>query len=81
MFELWPLSRIEEENSSEKEREKTKRFGVLFADYSLSCWEYRVNSSGQVLIDYYDGKEPEIKANSVKEFFELMLEDPDEALL
>jgi len=80
MFELWPLDRIIEENSSEKEREKAKRFGILFADYSLWCWAFRVNSKGQVLIDNYDGNEPEIKANSVKEFFELMLKDPDEAI-
>ena len=81
MFELWPLARIEKENSSEKERDRTKRFGVLFADYSFSAWEYRINSSGQVLIDYYDGKEPEIRGDSIKDFFELMLKDPDEVLL
>ena len=81
MFELWPLEKIKKENSSEKERGRTKQFGVLFADYSFNAWDYRINSNGQVLIDYLDGRKPELKANSVKDFFILMLKEPDKALL
>ena len=81
-FRLWSLSEIIEENSSEKELERTLKYGVLFGDYCVNCWCYRVNNSGEVLIDYFiENDEPILRSSSLLEFFQLMEKDPGEALL
>ena len=81
-FRLWPLSEVYEENSSDRELARTKKYGVLFADYCVNCWCYRINKRGEVLIDYFtDENEPELRASSLTDFFQLMAKDPDEALL
>ena len=81
-FRLWKLNEVFEENSSRSEIERTKKYGVLFADYCVNCWCYRINANGEVLIDYFtEGKEPEIRAGSITDFFQLMANSPDEALL
>ena len=81
-FRLWSLKEIIEENSSKRDLERTLKYGVLFGDYLVSCWCYRVNKNGEVLIDHFtDGLEPIVKSGSVIEFFQLMLNDPDGALI
>jgi hypothetical protein len=81
-FRLWSLKEIQEENSTDSEIEITKKFGVLFGDYCINCWCYRVNTKGEVYIDYFaDNKEPILRSSSLVEFFQLMEKDPDEALL
>ena len=81
-FRLWSLKEIIEENGSEREIERTLKYGVLFGDYLVNCWCYRINKNGEVLIDdFTDGHEPKLKSGSVVEFFQLMLNDPDEALI
>lgn len=81
-FRLWSLKEILEENGSEQERDRTIMYGVLFADYCVNCWCYRVNGMGEVIVDYYsDEKEPEKRTDSVLSFFQLMEKDSDKALL
>jgi hypothetical protein len=81
-FRLWSLNEIDIENSSERELERTMRYGVLFADYCVSCWCFRINRKGEVLIDYFsDNVEPRVKSSSITEFFKLMQECPDDALM
>lgn len=80
-FRLWSLREILEEGSSDSELARTKKYGVLFADYCVNCWCYRINNKGEVLIDYFtEEKEPEIRANSLAGFFQIMAKDPDEVL-
>ena len=81
-FRLWSINEVYEENGSDRELARTNKYGVLFADYCVNCWCYRINKAGEVFVDYFaEEKEPEIRAKSLKEFFELMAKDPDEALL
>lgn len=80
-FRLWPLNEVLAENGSDIELERAKKYGVLFADYCLNCWCYRVNGKGEVIIDYFSAeKESEKRANSLLSFFQLMAKDPDKAL-
>jgi hypothetical protein len=62
----WPLPEIESENSV------LSPFGILFADYLISSWCYRLkatsNETSCVYVDYFDGKEPTLVANSLREF-------------
>lgn len=81
-FRLWSLEEIVQENSSERELERTLKYGVLFGDYCLNCWCYRINKHGEVLIDYFtENEEPILRSGSLLQFFQLMKKDPDEALL
>ena len=81
-FRLWPLNEIVKEHEHLQDKERALKYGVIFGDYCIDCWHYRVNGNGEVLVDYYDEEnEPEIRARSLVEFFILMDTDPDEALL
>jgi len=80
-FRLWSLKEIREDNDSVEERERTRKYGVLFGDYLVNCWCYRISENGEVFVDYFsDDRPPELRANSLLEFFELMRENPDDAL-
>jgi hypothetical protein len=74
----WSLSEIESENKSPSPS------GVLFADYMISCWCYRVKAVSQevsaVYIDFFNDKNPTLVANSLEEFFSMYLKDPDSVL-
>ena len=81
-FRLWTLEEVLTDNSSERELERTLKYGVLFGDYCVNCWCYRISKNGEVLVDYFSGDDEPIKrSNSVLDFFQLMEKDPDEALL
>lgn len=80
-FRLWSLDEVIEENNKEREIDRTNKYGVLFADYLLNCWVYRVNRNGEVVLDHNDDSLLEVKGSSMLTFFELMKSDPDEALL
>ena len=71
----WPLSEIASENTTQSP------FGVLFADYMISSWCYRLKATttetSAVYIDFFNGKEPSLIANSLEDFFNVYLEDPD----
>src|SRR5688572_1942464 len=75
---LWSLEEIRKENKV------FSPFGVLFSDYMISCWCYRVRANqgatSSILVDYFDGKAPSVVAESVEEFVEIYLKDPDNFL-
>ncbi len=79
MFSLWSLERVVSEN------EKYNTSYLLFADFlidsHLYCLRYKNDDESSVHIDYFDGSEPRCVAQSVSEFFELYLSNPDEIYL
>jgi hypothetical protein len=82
LFRLWSLDEIQKENNSDREMERAVKFGVLFSDYFINSCCFRVNKNGEVLVDYFaEGEEPILRSNSVFEFFQLMANDSDAALL
>lgn len=81
-FRLWSLKEICEENRSEHDQERTEEYGVLFGDYCVNCWCFRVNNKGAVFVDYFtEGEVPQLRANSITEFFLIMEKHPDEVLV
>lgn len=68
-WRLWPLSEIEERLAAANE------FGVLFSDYCLDCWAYRIKPNGSgssaVYVEHFDGKSPSMVAESLEQFFDL----------
>ncbi|WP_027468236.1 SMI1/KNR4 family protein [Deefgea rivuli] len=78
-WRLWSLAEIQEENPQPSSK------GILFADYCVSCWCYRLKpisaSSCAVYIDHFiNGEEPKLIASSLTEFFDLYANDPSELL-
>ncbi len=67
-WRLWPLAEVGSENT------QTSRSGVLFSDYLMSCWSYRLrpnaDDTSAVLVDYFDDREPVVVANTLEQFFE-----------
>ncbi len=65
-WRLWSLDEIGEQRSSES--------GVLFSDYCISCWEYRLKpvtpEHSAVYIDLFDGSAPTLVAGTLVEFFD-----------
>lgn len=79
-FRLWTLNEIVIENSKPDELVKTKNFGVLFGDYLINSWCYRlVNESSlhsSVYIDHFGVEEaPELKSNTLEGFLKIVLDD------
>ena len=68
-WRLWPLSEIEERHAEANE------YGVLFSDYCLDCWAYRIKPNGSdssaVFIEHFDGKAPSMVSESLDQFFDL----------
>jgi hypothetical protein len=73
MVRLWPLKEIEENG-------EPSDFGVIFADYSLDCWCFRLKPINEaesvVYVDYFDGNSPQLVAKSVLEFWEIYERSP-----
>jgi hypothetical protein len=73
MVRLWPLKEIEENG-------QPSDFGVIFADYSLECWCFRLKPANEsesvVFVDYFDGNAPEMVAKSALEFWEIYEHTP-----
>lgn len=67
-WRLWPLQEIKSENAD------PSRSGILFSDYLMSCWCYRLrpntDDTSAVLVDYFDEKEPAVVANTLEQFLE-----------
>jgi hypothetical protein len=65
-WRLWPLDEIAGQSPSE--------FGVLFSDYCISCWEYRLrpvdSDHSAVYVDHFDGSAPVLVAATLEEFFD-----------
>jgi hypothetical protein len=67
-WRLWPLSEIEDRGN------ETNEYGVLFSDYCLDCWAYRIkrnSDSSVVYVDHFDGNAPSMVAESLDQFFAL----------
>jgi hypothetical protein len=75
----WSLSEIKSGNKS------PSPFGVLFADYLISSWCYRLKvvseETSAVYIDFFDEKEPALIAHSLEEFFNAYIKDSRSMLL
>jgi hypothetical protein len=72
-WRLWTLDEIKSENTEHSPN------GVLFSDYLVASWCFRLkaNSDGTsaVLVDYFDGSDPVVVANTLSEFFRLYSTD------
>lgn len=77
LWRLWPLSEVDNRKSDANE------FGVLFSDYLLDSWAYRVKpndtNTSAVYVDYYDGR-TFLVAKTLEEFFDRYVEDADRLL-
>lgn len=73
-WRLWSLGEIMSQN------EEPSPYGVLFADFLVECWHYRLrpndNDTSAVFIDFGTEKPPIQIASSVDEFFRTYADDP-----
>jgi len=78
MWRLWPLFEIEEQES------QANQFGVLFSDCHHEVWAYRVKpndtETSAVYVDYYDGRQSFLVAQTLEQFFDQYVLSPDELL-
>ena len=78
-FRLWPLAEINSENSSNAGSK-----GILFADYMISCWSYRLvpvsDAESAVYVEYFDGQPPVRVADSLEEFAIAYFARPNDVL-
>lgn len=77
-WRLWPLSDVDARKS------EANSFGVLFSDYMLDCWAYRVKpndaNTSSVYVDYFDARDPIRLAMSFEEFFDQFVENAERLL-
>jgi hypothetical protein len=70
-WRLWSLAEIKEENTT------ASKHGVIFSDYLIGCWCYRLkpmtDQTSAVYVDYFDGNEPVLVASTLKQFFDAYL--------
>ena len=70
MLSLWNLDRVVAETS------RYDRPHILFGDFLIDshfyCFKYENESRSLVCVDYFNGEEPELLAESVTEFFEIL---------
>lgn len=78
LWRLWPLSEVADRKS------EANAFGVLFSDYLLDSWAYRIKPSDMatsaVYVDYFDGKAPFLVARTLDEFFDAYVRHADRLL-
>ncbi len=78
LWRLWPLSEVVERKSD------TNECGVLFSDYLLDSWAYRVKpndaETSSVFVDYFDGRNPLLVARTLEQFFVAYVENADRLL-
>jgi hypothetical protein len=71
---IWSLKEVEDSNLEPCDK------GILFADYCLDCYQYRLKFANQEISEVWfdDFSDPPIRiANSLQEFFERYLVNPD----
>jgi hypothetical protein len=77
-WRLWSLADIETDNTT------SVATGVLFSDYLINCWSYRLvpndNDTSSIVADYFDDSQCVHVASSLEEFFGLYVEDPYQVL-
>ncbi len=73
LWRHWSMDEILSENSV------YSPCGLLFADYLISSWCYRVQSkpdnTSAVYVDHFDGNAPLLVANRLEDFFDAYLQD------
>lgn len=71
---LWSLEQLQKENSEPSES------GVIFSDYLINSWCYRLKmvngETSAVYVDYFDGRPPLLVAPSVSGFLAAYVVDP-----
>ncbi|MFO1227389.1 hypothetical protein [Roseateles sp.] len=77
-WRLWSLADIQIENAT------STATGVLFSDYLISCWSYRLvpneDDTSSVFVDYFNDDQCIHVASSLEEFFGKYIEDPFQVL-
>lgn len=72
---IWPLQEIEKQPASEA--------GVIFADYLMDSWCFRLRpltpDTSAVYFDAFDGRASQLVANDVLQFLDLYEHDPKKA--
>jgi hypothetical protein len=70
MLSLWPFQKAIAETA------RYTRPYIMFADFlidsHLYCFRYENQERSSVVVDYVNGEEPELVAESVEEFFKLL---------
>jgi hypothetical protein len=78
LWRLWPLSEVAERKAQASD------FGVLFSDYLLDSWAYRIRPNDKdtsaVYVDYFNGRAPSLVATTLDEFFEKYVQNADQLL-
>ena len=78
LWRLWPLSEVADRTSEAND------FGVLFSDYLLDSWAYRITpndmDTSAVYVDYFDGRDSFLIARTLEQFFDSYLQDADRLL-
>lgn len=78
LWRLWPLFEVAARKSEANE------FGVVFSDYLLDSWVYRIKpndmNTSAVYVDYFDGRDPFLVARTIEEFFDGYLHNADRVL-
>ena len=73
-WRLWPLAELK------AEKQEQSSYGVLFSDYLLNCWCYRLkpnsDDTSSVLVDSFDGCEPKVISRTLGEFLEAYSVNP-----
>jgi hypothetical protein len=68
LWRLWPLSEVSDRKLEANE------FGILFSDFLLDSWIYRVKPNDEytsaVYVDYVNGKDPLLVAETLEQFFD-----------
>jgi hypothetical protein len=71
----WPLAEVRAQKLNRS------AYGVLFSDYMVDCWGYRLrprdNETSAVLIDRFGEHEPAVVAHSLSAFFDAYVADAD----
>lgn len=78
-WRLWSLAEVEKENA------ERSPFGLLFSDYLIDSWCFRLKTGEcgemEVYLDAFDGQVPRRVAGCLQEFFTIYVRDPDRILL
>lgn len=73
---FWPLEQVVSGNSS------YARPYIMFADFlnysHCYCFRFEDDERSSVCVEYFNEEEPELIANSVEEFFNLYLKNPEQ---
>ena len=77
-WRLWSLKEITQENAASSET------GILFGDYLINCWCYRLRPVTEevsaVYVDHFDGNSAQLVAPSLENFLKMLVENPERVL-